>query len=341
MIGNTTAAIQTAIAKGWKPNAYLSNMSMAYFARGESSAKNIFPICPVPLSSSFYYTFGKADLARDNVQRKPEYGKVAPAIMGHTDDSYKCKVDQIIVGIDQITALNYQRSNAPGVIDPRRAKVRIVAEQMNIHQELEFAKKFFKSGVWNDEWTGAATADTANKKFYRFDDANFDPINFFANLKKEMAREGRRKPNVLALGVDAFIALQNHPDIMERVKYTGTTANPAIVTESVLAQLFGIEKVVVLDATYNAAPAGKAADMQYICDTKGALLVYVTNSPQIDEPSAGYTFTWDMLGNGSYIATDQWLGENGTHTEFIEGLIATDMKICAQDLGVYLSGCVS
>ena len=340
MIGNTIKDIQVAIAKGWRPNAYLSNMSMAYFQQGESSAKNIFPICPVQLSTSSYYVFNKGDLARDDVQLKPDYGKVAPVVMSHSEDSYSCKVKQIIVGIDQINTLNYQRSNAPGAIDPRRAKVRVVAEKMGIHQENEFAKHFFKSGVWDNEWEGAATADTANKKFLRFDDANFDPVGFFADRVIEMARNGRRKPNKLVLGVEAYKALRLHPDILERVKYTGTTANPAIVTESVLAQLFGVEQVIVLDATYNAARLGEKVNMQYICDTKGALLCYVTNSPQIDEPSAGYTFTWDMLGNGSYIATDQWLGENGTHTEFIEGLMSFDMKVCAQDLGMYFKDCV-
>ena len=336
----TNGRISQKLAKGWKPNQILTNMSMAAFQKGEYAAKQLFPICPVQLSSSYFYTFSKADLARDNVQRKPAYGKVAPAVMGHTDDSYQCKVDQIIVGIDQIESLNYQRTGAPGVIDPRRAKVRFITEQMNIHQDVEFAKKFFKAGVWKNEFTGASTP-TGSKQFYHFNDDNFDPVNFFAARKKDMAREGRRKPNKLALGVDAFTALQNHPDILERVKYTGTTANPAIVTENVLAQLFGVEQVVVLDSTYNAAGPGKEADMQYICDSKGALLCYVTSSPQIDEPSAGYTFTWDMLGNGNYIATDQYEGERGTHTEYIEGLISTDMHICSQELGMYFADCVA
>ena len=83
---NTNAGIQAAIAKGWRPNAYLTNMSMAFFQDpGDFVATSIFPICPVQLSASYFYTFSKADLARDNVQRKPAYGKVQPAIMGQED----------------------------------------------------------------------------------------------------------------------------------------------------------------------------------------------------------------------------------------------------------------
>ena len=149
---NTNAGIQAAIAKGWKPNAYLTNMSMAFFQDpGDFVATSIFPICPVQLSASYFYTFSKADLARDNVQRKPAYGRVAPAIMGQEDNNYKCEVDQVLVGIDQIAQLNYQRSRAPGVADPRRAKVRFASEQMLLHQDIIFASKFFKTGVWNNE----------------------------------------------------------------------------------------------------------------------------------------------------------------------------------------------
>lgn len=337
---STNAGIQAQIAKGWKPNAYLTNMSMAFFQNPEDFvAPSIFPICPVQLSASYYYTFSKADLARDNVQRKPAYGKVQPAIMGQEDNSYKCQVDQVLVGIDQIATLDYQRSRAPGVADPRRAKVRFATEQMLLHQDILFASRFFKSGVWGRQLEGTTTG-SGSGEFMKFTDSAFDPVGFFDDMRVEMKRIGRRSPNRLALGVEAYNALKNHPAIMDRVKYTGTTANPARVTPRVLAELFGIEQVKVLESTYNAAGIGQEADMQYICDSKSALLCYATPTPQIDEPSAGYIFTWDMLGNGSSVAFDQFEGEKGTHTEFVEGLMSSDMKKTCDDLATFMHDCV-
>lgn len=68
---NGNAAILARINKGWKPNRYLTNMSMAYFADPKDHvATSIFPICPVDFSTGFYYEFLKGDLARDNVARK-------------------------------------------------------------------------------------------------------------------------------------------------------------------------------------------------------------------------------------------------------------------------------
>lgn len=336
----TNQSIQAQIAKGWKPNNYLTNLSVAHFQPDDWFVSPfIFPIVPVQLSTSHYYKFGKADLARDNVQRKPQFGKAQPMIFGSEEALYKCEVDQIIVGIDQIGTLDYQRAGTPGISDPRRAKVRLATEQMKLHMDRVFAEGYFKTGIWTNEYTGVTGAAPAGKQFYKFDDANFDAVHFFGGLRTEMKRNGRRNPNTLALGVEAYEGLKRNPEILERVKYSGSTANPATINQNVLAQLLEIDRVVVLNSTYNAGGLGEE-DMQFICDSKGALLCYAAPNPAIDEASAGYTFAWDMLGNGQYLAFDQYEGEKGTHTEYVEGLMSyTPEKVC-DELGYFLTECV-
>lgn len=338
----SAAELQARIVKGWKPSRYLTNMSMAFFANASDYvATSIFPICPVDLSTGYYYIYNKGDLARDHVHRKPKFGKVAPAQMGHTDSTYRCEVDQIIVGIDQIGAQNYQRSNVPPSIDPKRAKNRFVVDQQLLHLDITFANSFFKTGVWENEFEGIASGATAGgSQFIKFSDANSDPIKFFDARKRQIRLDGRRTPNKLTLGYDTFLALKEHPDLLERVKYTGSTANPAQVNERVLAELFGVDEIKVLYATYNAAEEGQDDDMQFICEPDGALLSYTTPRPRIDEPSAGYIFTWDMLGNGNFMATDTFEGEGGTHSEFMEGLLSTDMRKTCDDLACYMKKCV-
>ena len=51
----TTMDIQSSIAKGWKPNNYLTNMSVAYFQPDDWFVSPfIFPIVPVQLSTSVF-----------------------------------------------------------------------------------------------------------------------------------------------------------------------------------------------------------------------------------------------------------------------------------------------
>lgn len=342
MNGITPESLSYEIAKGaFKPSIYLTNLSMAYFQDASRYvAKTIFPICPVQLSSARFYTFSKADLLRDNVARKPQFGKVQPAQMGQMDQSYSCQVDQVIVGIDQFDTLNYQRTNAPGAADPRRAKVKFIAEQMNIHQDIVFAENFFKAGVWGTEWSGSTSYNETGKTFIKFSDDNCDPVVLFDNLCTQVEQSTGRRPNRLALGKEAYNNLKALPAVVERVKFGGSTANPATVNERVIAELLGIEKVVVMNSIANKAAVGAADDIDFICDPKSALLAYATDAPAIDEPSAGYIFTWDMMGNGQYMPTIQYEGESGTHSEFVEGLFAADMKKTADDLAIFLKDCV-
>jgi len=143
------------------------------------------------------------------------------------------------------------------------------------------------------------------------------------------------------MGVNVFGALQTNQTILERIKYQGSEANPAAVTTNVLAQLFKVDEIVVAKSVINRAPVGMEDDLEFICDPNSLLLTYTTNAPAIDEPSAGYTFAWDMLGNGQYIAMQQFLGEPATHTEFVEGLLCTSPQVTCKDLGVFLQSAVS
>lgn len=337
-----TIELAAEIQKGvFKPHIYLTNLCMSYFQRADGFvARKVFPLVPVQLSSAHYYEFDKGDLARDNVARKPEFGHVAPGIFGKRDKYYHCEVDQVITGIDMISALDFERTNAPGVIDPRRGKIRWIAEQMNIHLDRTWANKYFNASSWNNVMTGVGSTPSTNQ-FWQFDNANSDPVALFARLRIKTLKNGMREPNKLVLGINAFEALTLNAAILDRIKYQGSEANPANVTPNVLAQLFGLDEVIIAKSLYNAAPYGAADDIRFICDPDDALLVYTTSAPSIEEPSAGYTFTWDMLGNGQYTAVQTYMGEEPTHTEFVEGLLCTDPEITAPDLGIFLSDCVS
>lgn len=338
----TAASISVDIAKGnFRPHTALSNLALSYYQNAANYfAKAIFPICPVDLSSDNYYIFDKEDLLRDNWKRKPAYGKVDPAAVSEHTDTYTCQVDQMIMGINQIRQTDLQRRMGPSIRDPKQQRTKTMAEQANIHQDVQFADKYFKTGAWKDEHTGVDNTNPSDKQFIKFSNGNSDPIAFIDIKKTTMQESTGRTPNRLALGANVFNALKVHPAILERVKYGGSTANPASVTTNVLAQLFGVEKLVVLQSIMNKADQGADAKMQFIGDPNAFLLAYATNAPSIDEPSAGYIFTWDMLGNGQILPILNYPGENGTHTEYVEGLMANDMKKTADDLAMFFKDAV-
>ncbi len=335
----TAASIQADIAKGaFRPHTALSNMALSYYqSDSKAFARTVFPICPVSLSSDNYYVFDKEDLLRDNWHRKPAYGKVDPAVLSEHTEQYACYVDQMIMGVDNIRQTDLMRRQGPAAQNPKMQRTKTMAGQANIHQDVMFANSFFKPGAWGHEETGVDSTAPASGQFIKFTNWNSDPVPFVDGKKTEMEENTGRMPNRLALGVNVFNALKKHPAILERVKYGGSTANPASVTLNVLAQLFGIDRITVQRSIMNKAKLGQKADMGYIGDPNGFLLAYATDSPSIEEPSAGYIFTWDMLGNGNLMPILNYEGEPGTHAEFIESLMAIDMRKTADDLAMYFA----
>lgn len=332
------ATINAQIAKGkFVPHTALTNIALSYYQNAANYfAKAIFPVCRVSQSSDSYYIFNKEDLLRDGWQRKPAYGQVTPIVVSENMDTYSCKVDQIIMGIDQIRQTDLERRQGPAIAkDPRQQRTRVIAEQANIHQDRMFANGFFKSGVWANELTGTDNTTPGEKEFIKFSNDNSDPIKFIADQKLAMHEQTGRTPNKLAIGANVFNALRSHPGILERVKYGGATANPANVTKNVLAQLFELDDLVVMMSIHNQAKMGAEADMTFIGDPNALLLAYATDAPSVDEPSAGYIFTWDMLGDGNIMPIFHRESNDSSHAEYIEGLMAYDIRKTADDLAVF------
>lgn len=339
MDGMNTAV---SIAKGYiRPHTALTNMAMAYYQNAANYfAKTLFPICPVQLSSDNYYVFDKEDLLRDNWARKPETGTVSPAVLSEHTEQYACHVDQMRMSINMIRQTDLNRRQGPATANTKQQRTKAIAEQRNIHQDKLFANSFFKAGVWGNELAGVNGTASSNQ-FIKFSDENSEPIKIIDEVRTQTLQETGRELNRMGMGINVFNALKEHPGILERIKYGGTTANPAQVNEKVLAELFGVEKLVVLKSIHNDARLGEDANMQFIGDPNALLFTYAPNTPAIDEPSAGYIFTWDMLGNGQYMPIMNYPDpDQGKHVEWIEGLMATDMKKTSDDLAVFFKDAV-
>ena len=138
---NTPSGISAEIAKGvFRPHTALTNMALSYYQNAANYfARAIFSICPVGLSSDNYYIFDKEDLLRDNWQRKPAYGKVAPAVVSEHTDTYNCQVDQMIMGIDQIRQTDLQRRMGPAIRDPKQQRTKTIAEG-NSYFDFRYSK---------------------------------------------------------------------------------------------------------------------------------------------------------------------------------------------------------
>lgn len=225
------------------------------------------------------------------------------------------------------------RSNSDVPLNADRDAVEFVTQRMLLRRENQWAQSYFKTGIWGTDLVGASSASSGHVQFW--DSANSTPVEDVDAQIYAIQGVTGFKPNVLVLGPSVFRALKNHAEILDRIKYT----QRGIVTEDILAAVFGVEKVLVASAVINSATEGAADSLGFIFG-KSALLCYAEPNPGIQKPSAGYIFAWTgLLGAGAYGSRISripmpWLGQG---TERIEGEMAFEPKVVGSDLGTFFS----
>lgn len=312
-------------------NAPLTNISLAYIqAQANFVSDRFFPNIPVSKQSDRYYTYSRADFNRDEMQeRAPGTESAGGGYDLDNTPTYYAPVYAFHKDVaDQI------RANSDSVLNSDRDATIYVTQKALIKRERLFASRAMSSGVWTNSKIGVNSGVNAGE-FLIWNDPNSDPISDIRNAKREILESTGFEPNKFVMGQIVMDALVDHPDIVDRVKYGQTPGAPAMVNASTLAQLFGLDEVMVSKAVYNSAAKGATEASNFIVG-RNALLAYVTPTPGIMTPTAGYTFSWSG-----------WMGATGIghrikrfrmeelEADRIEAQMAFDQKIVGADLGFF------
>jgi len=312
-------------------NVPLTNLSIAFFQDPRNyGLMSLFPRVPSPHMSNTYVEYDKAGWLQSHARRRA-VGTPAPR------SGYKITNRTFTVMRDSIAkaVADPERANADPGIDMDQDAVRWLNQQILIKMEQRFATNFFTSGVWGTSTTPGTL----------WDDANSNPVSDIKTAARGITKlhGADYGVNVLALGAKVFDDLTEHPDVIDRIKFMAGPGNPAIANENTLAQLFGVDRIVVLRAVHNTNPVeDNAATYDFIADPESALLVHAARSPGLYTPSAGYTFMWTGAPDGSAFgpAIKQWRDEEN-ESDIYEANVWYEPKIVASSLGYFFPNAVS
>lgn len=307
-------------------NRPLTNISIAYIQKASDMvADKVFPIVPVMKQGDRYFVYDKEYWFRTGAQKRAP-GTETAGTGFHVDNtpSYFADVWGVHQDVDDQT-----RTNADQPLNLDRDATLFVTQQLLLRRELQFFTQYFKTSTW----TGAADFTPTTK----WDVAGSDPMKDVDAKKTEVKSKTGFTPNTLVVADDVFYALRNNAAVLDRIKYT----EKGIVTEALLAALFGVEKFLVASAVINTAAQGAAVAMQFIA-TKMCLLVYANPAPSLMQPSGGYIFSWQgMFGGGVQGNRIKSYRMEELASDRIEGEMAFDMKIVGADLGCLFTAVVS
>jgi hypothetical protein len=311
----------------------LSNISIAWMQSSDNFiADKVFPRIPVEKQSAIYFKYDQDAWLRDEAQLRADSTESAGSGYTVSKDTYSASVWAFHKDVgDQVI------QNATSPLMPIRDATNYVASRLMLKQEVDFAGKYFKSGVWGTDVAGVNSGPTG-VQVIRWDQyTTSTPLVDIEIWKEYIASVTGFQPNILVLGKQVFNALKNHPTIIDRIKYTSRD----IPTNVLLASLFDIEQVLVAKSLVNTAKEGQTKSISYNF-SKGALLVYSNPNPGLQTPSAGYTFVWNGVsqGSGLSVGTKQFRIEERETTR-IESQMAWDNKVVAPELGVFASAVVN
>jgi len=314
-------------------DAILTNISVAYMQRAENFiADKVFPVVPVDKQSDKYFTYDKNDWLRDEAQVRTDGTESVGSGYNISTATYYADVFAIHKDVGDQT-----RANADAPINVDREAAEFVTHRLLTRREIQFNNDFMSDGVWGTSATGVASGASTDEFVQWSNYTTSDPIEDIEAGKADILSVTGLEANTLVLGYDVFRQLKNHPDLVDRIKYTSSQT----ITEDMLARMFDIDRVLV-SKSIKATNAEGATAAYAFTTGKNALLCHVADAPGLLTPSAGYTFQWTGVsqGLGTTIGTSSFRLESLKATR-IEAELAFDNKVVGADLGYFFGSAVA
>ena len=327
----------------------LTNISVAFLQNAANFiATRVFPNIPVQKRSDKYFTFPRGIFNRNGMRKRAPGTESAGSGWAVTTDDYSADVFALHHDVsDQI------RANADEPLNLDREATAFLTQQAAISREKDFVTNFFTDSAPGGTWTfmadGVASGATAAASFDPTNDSNNDvlqwndaasnPIEDVALGKQYILQKTGFEANKLVMGFPVWTQLKNHPDVIDRIKYSGGVgpSRPAIVTAEAVAALFEVDEVLVMKAIENTSDETAAGtETNSFIGGKHALLCYAAPSPGLMTPSAGYTFSWaGFLGAGPEGNRIKRFRMEALASDRVEIEMAFAMKRVSEDLGFF------
>lgn len=230
------------------------NPILTQFAVGYRNARfigdRVAPIVESMTESGTLFSFGKEGFYLYDTERalRTNAKKIDFAV---SKDTYRCAEHALESSLDYKELEAAEKYGADKVLQLQRRQINLVQRALTVEHEKAVADIVF-SGTYYA--TGNKTTLSGTSQWS--DKTNSAP---FTDIKTGIAAARADlgvRPNTMVLGFDAFHELTDHPDVLERIKYS----ERAVVTEDILANVFGMANVLVGESVYS-TDAGVFTDL--------------------------------------------------------------------------------
>lgn len=299
----------------------LTNMMVSYLqADDRFVASRVFPTVTVANDSGTYYIITKKYFFLDSLQTRAPGENFRSLDYGLETSTYATKQwagDYPLA--DEIVA-----NNLSG-LDLAQAAIRRLSQASLLRKEVQWAADFMTTGVWGTDDTTATNWD---------DFSAGNPVGDILTAKQTISNNTGYDANTMVVGYVVHAALANHPDLIDRIKYT--QAATATTMESAVGDALGIANYLVAKGVYSNTNEASAFSATNIVDDD-ALVCHVDPSAGIMGATAGKTFVWPGGGGAGTIYRYR---DDARHATVIQHKEQWDQVAVATDLGYFFSDIV-
>lgn len=258
------------------------------------SGSLLLPAVPVTQQSFRYAVFGKDAQTLDTLGDQRAPGSVANEVEGITLSTKTYFASEHALQI----AVNDEERELDPSLGPDTEATNIVTSKILLKRELLIAALTTTAANYNAANTVTLAGTT------QFNDyVNSDPIGVFKTARLAVRNAIGVDPNFGLIPFPVLIQLQDHPDFIERIKYS----ERGILTQEIVQTLIGIPRISIPGAIYNTANPGQAATLSSIWG-KDVIVAYVPPNPGRKIPAFGYEFVW-KYPDGQTQHIDRWREE--------------------------------
>jgi hypothetical protein len=300
----------------------LTNMLVAYVQDDSRFvASRVFPAVAVEKDSGTYYLITKKYFFLDSLEERAPGGDFPVIPFGVSTATYTT-----LQWAAEMSIADEVKANSQVPMDLEQVALRRVAQASLIRKENLFATDFMKTGVWGTDDNNSTTD---------WDDfASGDPVKDVLTASRTISNATGYQPNALVLGAIVDEALRNHPDIIDRLKYTQAATRANI--DGALAAIFGAEQYLVARSSYSNTNENVAFSASAIVDDD-CLVCHINAAAGVFGASAGKTFAWPGGGGMGTIYRDP---ARRNHSDVFQHKEQWDQKAVATDLGYFYADVV-
>jgi hypothetical protein len=301
---------------------FLTGISVGW-PNGDLVGERLFPSVRVGVQSDKYPVFGREQWGVDVGGDYRAPGTAANEVTGLalSTDTYFAQEHALAVGVaDEEVDINTSTDIDPIVDATELVTARVLLIRERAMQTMVGTAANYASG------NSTTLSGTAQWNDY----VNSAPISDWRTGVRAMHAKLFIEPNTAVIPYQVMSQLMDHPDFIERIKYS----ERGVLTAEIIAAIFNIGSVIVPGVGHNTANLGQTATLAYLWG-KDVIMAYVPARPGKRIPAFAYEFTWPIGGQVQQV--DRWY-EQVNKRRVIRMTRRYDLKLVAQDAALKAIG---